>query len=163
MGLPGSGKTTAAQIICQLTGAVHIWADRERQRMFGRPTHTPLESQKLYDYLNNQTRELLSSGHDVVFDTNFNFHKDRLHLKTIADSCGASTKVIQMTTPAETARQRALDTAQAKRNGMPGQMTVATFDRIATHLEPLSEKIEVIMLSGEHLNEIEVSRAIGQA
>jgi predicted kinase len=137
VGYPGSGKTTVANHICELTGAVHIWADRERQTMFGDPSHTLVESNTLYGYLNSKTLELLKSGKSVVFDTNFNYVKDRDHLRFIAEETGASTVVIQMTTPVELARGRALHGAHAERNGMSEVMSPDTFQRIVDHFEPL--------------------------
>ena len=85
VGYPGSGKTTAANIICKLTGAEHIWADRERQKMFGRPTHSPQESAALYHRLNERTRQLLLQDKSVVFDTNFNYRRDRDHLRGLLE------------------------------------------------------------------------------
>jgi predicted kinase len=137
VGYPGSGKTTVANYICDLTSAVHLWADRERQEMFGDPAHTLTESNTLYSYLNGKTLELLKSGKSVVFDTNFNYRKDRDHLRSIAEETGSQLLIIRMTTPVELARKRALHDAHAERNGMHETMSPETFQRIVDHFEPL--------------------------
>jgi predicted kinase len=161
VGHPGSGKTTAANLICELTGAEHIWADHERQKMFGRPTHSPEESAQLYRYLNQRTRDLLATDHDVVFDTNFNYRADREHLKNIATSVGAKTAIIQMTTPEALARERALIGSHATRNRMHETMSEETFDRIVHHREPLTNEDTPILLKGEDLTRESVKKALG--
>ena len=161
VGYPGSGKTTAANIICKLTGAQHIWADRERQKMFGRPTHTFEESAKLYNELNRRTRELLKSGDSVVFDTNFNYQKDRAYLQNLAADAGARTVIIEMTTPEETARQRALAGQHAEKNGMPNVMSQDTFERIVHHRQDYAPGEHPVYLNGEDITEASVKQALG--
>src|SRR4051812_36793121 len=91
IGSPGAGKTTVAKLIAERTGAVHLWADAERHKMFGEPTHSTEESIQLYEYLNHKAAELLTNGESVVFDTNFNFYDDRQKLRELANQRGANT------------------------------------------------------------------------
>src|SRR4051812_25913295 len=97
VGYPGAGKTTIAQLISERTGAVHIWADLERKKMFGEPEHSREENAKLYEYLNRKTAELLAAGQSVIFDTNFNFRKDRDHLSRIAEDNNSEAQIIWVT------------------------------------------------------------------
>ena len=153
VGYPGAGKTTLARLIHQRTGAVHIWADQERKAMFGQPEHTPAENAKLYEYLNAKTAELLASGQSVIFDTNFNFYKDRQHLRSIAEQTGAEPIIIWVTTSPELAKQRAINDAASQDTRILGDMPPETFDRIASHLEPPREDEKVIKIDGTGIDQ----------
>lgn len=156
VGYPGAGKTTAAHLIKEKTGGVHLWADYERQRMFGVPIYTEEENNKLYAYLNNLTFDLLKSGKCVIFDTNFNFLKDRQHLRDIARAANANAFVIWINTPKELAKKRAVEQSENQRTRIYGNMSEADFDRIATHLEAPDENEDVIKIDGSRLNSQEL-------
>ncbi len=159
VGYPGSGKTTVSKIINQLTGATHIWTDWERRSMFEQPTHSATENSQLYDYLNTMAAQLLSEGKSVIFDTNFNFFKDRQHLRDIAAANGAETVVIWMTTSKTLAKKRAVQMATA-RNGYLAGMTSEQFDRIAGHLQPPAKNEKVIKIDGVKLDSSQVKRLL---
>lgn len=163
VGYPGSGKTTVAQIICGATGATHLWADRIRQEMFEEPTHSVTESMHLYTHLNDRTRELLSKGKSVVFDTNFNFRKDRDHLRQIATDSGADVKLIWMQTDRNLAKQRAVEESHGKPTRLYGNMHTDDFERIAGHLEPPTADENPVIFVGENLKKTEVLSALNIA
>jgi len=151
VGYPGSGKTTASQYIHELTGAVHLWADYERQQMFATPTHSHEENIRLYDELNERTDELLRAGKSVIFDTNFNFYKDRERMCRIAARNGVHAIVIWITTPKELARERATKHSDGRETRVWGNMPVADFNRIARNLQKPKPDEHVIELDGSHL------------
>lgn len=157
LGYPGAGKTTVAQLISEATGAVHIWSDLERHRMFDEPTHGQKESRQLYDALNQQAEKLLAEGKSVVFDTSFNHRHDRDLLRDIAARHGAETVVVWLTTPADVARQRAVH-AQVVRNGYDFSMTPEQFERIAGHLETPDKDEKTIKIGGVKLDREAISR-----
>lgn len=151
IGYPGAGKTTTAKLIAEKTGAIHLWADVERHKMFANPTHSEEESVRLYDALNAQAGEALKEGKDVVYDTNFNFYADRQKMRQIAANNNAETVLIWITTPAEVARQRAVSTEET-RNSYQVLMTDEQFDSIASKLEPPAENEKVIKIDGTALD-----------
>jgi predicted kinase len=160
VGYPGAGKTTVAKLIHDATGAVHIWSDHERLKMFAAPTHSEHESQQLYSSLNAHTDALLQAGKSVIFDTNFNHRADRDYLRSIADHYGDETVLIWVKTPAEIAKQRAVHDANL-RNGYKMVMTGEQFDAIASKLEPPTADEHPIVLDGTNLDIADAKRQLG--
>jgi predicted kinase len=136
LGYPGAGKTTTAEQIAHLTGATHLWADRVRRERFGTPTYTHQENLELYDHLNEVAAELLNAGNSVVYDTNFNFYKDRERLRRVATQHGAQTVLVWVQTPRELAETRATQAKPDERTRVLGKIPPDTFRRMANNLEP---------------------------
>lgn len=151
IGYPGAGKTAVSKIIAEKAGAVHLWADVERHKLFKRPTHTETESIELYNRLNRQAGELLAAGKSVIFDTNFNFFADRQKLRDIAAQHSAETVLIWVVVPKEVAKKRAVHT-EATRNGYLVSMTEGEFEAITAKLEPPTEDEKVIKIDGSKLD-----------
>ncbi|MEO8105162.1 MAG: AAA family ATPase [Candidatus Saccharibacteria bacterium] len=135
VGYPGAGKTSISKIIHQLTGAEHLWADHVRSEMFGRPAHSTVESQQLYDHLNHEAAQLLTAGKSVIYDTNFNFKSDREALRKVANEHNANTTLIWVTTPLNIACQRAVQQPADQSTRVLGSMTQKEFDAIVAKLE----------------------------
>ncbi|HUC90363.1 MAG TPA: ATP-binding protein [Patescibacteria group bacterium] len=152
VGYPGSGKTTISKIIHQQTGAVHIWADHERNKMFVHPKHDHDENIKLYAELNIKTRQLLHEGKSVIFDTNFNFYKDRKKLRIIAAKEGAQTVVVWVTTSIDVSRSRATEQSHNKETRVWGNMPLEHFERISCNLQPPLEGERPIKFDGTNLD-----------
>lgn len=148
LGYPGSGKTTTAKIIHELTGAVHLWADKVRRERFIDPQHTHNENIELYDHLNEVTAELLMAGNSVVFDTNFNFYKDRQKLRKIADEHNANTIVVWVRTSKEIAKERATKDAHKQHTRILGDMSAERWEKISNNLESPREGEDVIEVDG---------------
>jgi len=148
VGYPGAGKTTASQIISDLTGAVHIWADYERKAMFGTPTYSAAESRKLYDHLNKSTELLLADGQSVIFDTNFGKRKDRDKLREIAEAYHAETKLAWLRVDKVVAKHRATSLAHEQSTRLLGDMPHAKFEKLTDDLEPPQKDENPILLDG---------------
>lgn len=160
VGYPGSGKTTAARIICELTGAEHIWADRERDKMFQNPTHGQEESAKLYSVLDKKVRQLLSQGKNVVYDSNFNFRKNRDSLRQLATRENAKTTVVWITTSKNLARQRAAQESEGGETRIWGNMPLDEFERLARNLQPPLESENPLKLEGISLTKETLAKAL---
>ncbi|GAC1391778.1 MAG: hypothetical protein NVSMB46_05500 [Candidatus Saccharimonadales bacterium] len=153
LGFPGSGKTTTAQVVSSLTGAIHIWADKERQHMFTRPTHSHSENMELYEALNNQVEELLKEGKSVIFDTNFNFYEDRQKLREIANTYDVHTVILWVQTAKSLAHVRATTDAHLQSTRVLGNMGDVDFERISRKLELPRSNEECIHIDGTKVTE----------
>jgi predicted kinase len=160
VGYPGSGKTTASLLIQKLTGAEHIWADHERNTMFAPPTYSHTENVALYKALNKKAQDLLHAGKSVIFDTNFNFKKDREKLRAMATEEGAQTVLLWITTSKDIARERATKQSHGKETRVWGNMPAARFNHIAGNLQPPGPNERPIMLQGINLNEQAIAEAL---
>lgn len=161
LGYPGAGKTTTARIISDITGAEHIWADRERNKLFGRPTHEQHESQELYRRLNAETDRLLSAGRSVIFDTSFNYVKDRDYMRALAANHGAELVILWVETPKELAKARALSHEHAINNHYHETMSPEQFVRITGNLEAPRPHEQAIILDGTQLTAQYISEKLG--
>lgn len=123
--------------------------------MFSAPDHSRQESRRLYDHLNQVADRLLAKGRSVIFDTNFNFRKDRDHLRAIAAKHGAETIVVWVVTPRTIAKDRAVHARQL-RNGYAYVLPEKAFERMADHLEPPADDENVIKIDGTDIDEQQV-------
>lgn len=161
LGYPGAGKTTTARAISEVTGAAHLWADQVRRKVYGKPTYSHEENLDLYNHLNYIAGELLKAGKSVVFDTNFNYYKDRQKLRKIADEQGAKTWLVWVTTSRELARQRATDGAKEGQNTrILGDLPTDTFDRLSDELQPPKAGEQTISIDGTKVSVDYVRQAL---
>lgn len=161
LGYPGAGKTTAAKILAQLTGAIHIWADYERRQTHGKPVYSQAENDALYQQLNFRAAKLLEQKHSVIYDTAFNHQKDRVALRTLAHNLGLQTIIIWVKAPKELAKTRAQSMSDLHGTRILGaDMSDERFEELANKLEhPDSDEV-VVELDGQKLSEDYIRQAI---
>lgn len=152
VGYPGAGKTTIAKYINQKTGAHHLWADKERQRMFSIVTHSIEESKTLYAKLNQQTKQQLTQGTSVIFDTNFNYFSDRQLMRQLAAAHNAKLVIMWLTTPIAIAKSRALHQTHRDRNGYLVTMSEAEFIALTSRLETPSVDEQATKIDGAKID-----------
>lgn len=160
VGYPGAGKTTVSKLIHELTGATHLWADKIRRERFGKPTYTHQENIELYGHLNELAAELLAAKQSVIFDTNFNFFKDREKLRKIAKDHGAEAVVVWVNTDKQTARRRAVDKARLGGTRILGHMPAPDFERMAANLEPPKPEEKALEIVGENVSKNSIERLL---
>lgn len=164
LGYPGSGKTTTAKLIHNLTGAEHLWADHVRREMYKHPNYSHAENMHLYTHLNDMTDELLSEGKSVVFDTNFNFYADRQHLRSIASKHNAATEIVWVQADKAIAKQRATkDSHLHSQTRVLGNMSTDHFERITNSQEDPHDDEHVINIEGSKISESYVKSQLQQA
>jgi predicted kinase len=161
LGFPGAGKTTTSKIIHELTGAVHLWADHERREMYGTPTYSHEENLHLYSRLNDETEHLLKDGKSVIYDTNFNYQKDRDLMRAIAERAKAQTVLIWIHVPETLALERATDSSNQESTRVLGNMPPATFQHIVGQLEKPDGNERAVVLDGTKITKEYVAEQLG--
>lgn len=144
LGYPGSGKTTTAKALCQLTGAVHVWADQERAKRFVQPTHSRSETAMLYAELDKSVSEFLARGESVVYDANFNTVRTREQMHRLAATHNARTIVVWVQVPKSLAHQRATEPSEQR----VFQVAEKAFWRMARNLQPPQDDEPYITIDG---------------
>jgi predicted kinase len=147
MGYPGAGKTTAAEALAEITGAVHLSSDTMRLEVAPQPTFTPEEHDQLYAKLNQTTEELLGAGTSVIYDANLNRREHRQEKYDICQRTGAEPVLLWVQTDKTLAKERALDEKRSRL--VPRDETASEmFERIATIIEPPQDDEHAISVDG---------------
>src|SRR3989344_1358480 len=159
LGYPGSGKTTTAKIIHELTGAVHLASDKIRLELFSEPRFTPEEHEVLYRELDRRTEELLARGKDVIYDANLNQYPHRKEKYEISERTGTKTVLIWIKTQRDVSKTRATHTSRS-RLWPSGEAADKMFERLADIFEPpLTSEVHV-ELDGTKITPAYVQKAL---
>lgn len=159
LGYPGAGKTTVAKYIEQLTGAERLSSDETRVSLFGEPTFSPSEHNKLYKHLNQQTRRLLSAKKNVIYDANLNRYAHRQEKYDICKQTGATALLIWVTTDRDLSKNRATNDSR-KKYTPPDETLYSLFERIADVIEPPKATEPVVKIDGTNTSQQEVKRIL---
>lgn len=152
LGYPGAGKTTTAEVIQELTGAVHLSSDRLRAEMFQPPTFSQEEHGALYEALDQQTEKMLAEGRDVIYDANLNRYQHRQDKYNICERTGANSILVWVQTPKNVAKERAID--QTRSHLVPhGETAAEMFERIADIIEEPAAKEPYIAVDGTKVSQ----------
>lgn len=147
LGYPGAGKTTVAELLHTLTGAVHLSSDKTRLEMFANPSFSSQEHDALYQALDSQTETWLAQGKSVIYDANLNRYQHRADKYAICERTGAKAILLWVQTPKQLAKERAAHMSRlhlVPDNESPEKM----FDRIAAVIEEPTPNEPFIQLDG---------------
>lgn len=160
-GYPGAGKTTAARVIHELTGAEHLSSDALRLELFPNPTYSQEEHDTVYAELNKRTEELLRQGRSVVYDANLNRYVHRLEKYELSERTGAKPVLLWVQAPKDLARQRAV--MRGHQHLVPKDETFESmFDRVTNIIEEPREDEPVYTVSGNPLDKSAVAEIISR-
>ena len=105
-GLPGTGKSTFARALSELTGAVALESDRFRGLLFGQPVHSQRESAILFRAIRSAAAKLLSDGQAVIVDATSVSEADRWPFYTLADSVAVPLFIAALDAPVRVVEER---------------------------------------------------------
>ena len=158
-GYPGAGKTSAAKIIHELTGAEHLSSDEIRLELFPKPTYTQEEHDSVYATLNKKTEELLRAGKSVIYDANLNRYKHRLEKYDMCERTDAKPVLLWVQAPRELARDRAV--MRGHHHLVPEDETFESmFERVTSVIEEPREDEPLYTVSGDPLDKSAVAELI---
>jgi hypothetical protein len=142
-GLPGSGKSFAAQRLLQQQGAICLRSDVERKRLFGlRPlqasrasgidAYTQDATRRTYERLMTLARAALRAGYPVVVDAAFLRFEERQQALAVARELDVPFSIVACKAPLPVLRER----LQARR-GDPSEADAGVLERLRLTAEPL--------------------------
>ncbi len=156
LGLPGSGKTTAAKEIADITGAVHLSSDSFRLSLFEKPTFSQSEHDSLYKMLDYMCELLLQSGTSVVYDANLNRYSHRSEKYLLAKNTKSNVRLFWLQVHRDMAKQRRIDTQHP--DLVPSfENAHDMFERIAEIFEPPQKDESCTLLDGTKITRQYVS------
>ncbi len=159
MGLPGSGKTTLAKQIQNITKAVRLSSDEHRLLIFPEPTFSQKEHDNLYGILDHNVEHLLDSEHDVIYDANLNRLKHRQEKYALAKEHGADVVLWWVRTDIELAKNRRI--SEQNHTLIPDDETAEQlFDRISDLIEEPSENEPHITVDGTKITQSYIKKLI---
>lgn len=162
LGYPGAGKTTAAEIVSELTGAVKLSSDQLRIHMFKQPKFTQTEHDAVYGALDYLAELLLTQDISVIYDANLNRHHHRQEKYDICERTGAKALILWVRTDKTLAKKRATGQAHtdpARR--IYGNLAGHVFDRLATEIEPPHSDEQHTVINGTDMNKDIVRDQLG--
>jgi hypothetical protein len=160
MGLPGAGKTTVAKEIESITKAVRLSSDEARLMIWPEPDFTESEHSQLYDYLNEQTENLLAAGKDVIYDANLNRREHRQEKYDLAKKVGADVVLCWVKTPEEIALERRITEAHHHKLVPKHEDAKSMFKRIASVIEEPGNSEPYIAFDGTKITKQYVARQL---
>lgn len=152
IGYPGAGKTTTAEMISEITGAIRLSSDEVRFKLFPNPTFSQAEHDVVYRTLDAFTEKLLSDNVSVIYDANLNRLSHRQEKYDICERTGATAVALWLRTPRRLAKERAIH--ESRSHFAPKDETLGSmFERITEVFEPPIPEEHALELDGTALNE----------
>ena len=162
LGFPGAGKTTVAEHIHELTGAVHLSSDKIRLELFPDPQFTEEEHASLYKQIDERTEQLLREGKSVIYDANLNRYIHRKEKYDICARTNARAQLVWVQTDTELSKQRATVLGVNDPARRPfGNLDATVFDRLAGQIELPREDENPLIINGHEVTRETIAKALG--
>jgi len=149
-GLPGSGKTTFAQIALERLQAIRLRSDVERKRLFGLGSladsraNTGIDlygnevTQRTYERLHMLARELLVAGYTVIVDAAFLKQAERDYFRQLAKELSVPFAVASVQAGNATLHARITQRHMAANDA--SEADIAVLEKLQHEQQPLSLK-----------------------
>lgn len=147
-GLPGSGKSTFAQIALQRLQAIRLRSDVERKRLYGLGSladshalgcvdlYSAEVTQRTYARLNELAKGLLLAGYSVIVDAAFITRNERAQFYQLAQELSVPFAIAAVSASRETLRGRIRQRQQAAND--PSEADVTVMEKLMLSYDPLT-------------------------
>jgi len=105
-GLPGTGKSYFSRKLGERLPCAIVESDAVRRRLFGSPTYSASESQRVFAACHSLVDSLLRRGTCVVFDATNIVEQHRQPLYAIAERRSVKLIMVEVEAPREVVRER---------------------------------------------------------
>lgn len=143
-GPSASGKSTLSQQLVDHLGLIRIRSDVERKRMFnirpdshhknGAALYSKKTSFKVYRKLLDLSAMLIDAGYSVIVDAAFLAEDQRSPFQQLAESCGISYHILEITAASDVLRRRIIE-----RKNDVSDADVAILEQQLANWQPLHE------------------------
>lgn len=137
VGLPGTGKSYVAEAIRARRPVEVVRTDEVRKALFHPPTYSPGESGFVYQTCYQIIRDLLSEGHDVVFDGTNTSESGRRTAYQVAEEVGARLLIVVTEAPPEVVEARLTQRASGRGTAFQSDAGWPIYERMASTSEPV--------------------------
>jgi len=148
-GLPGSGKTTFAQLALERLQAIRLRSDVERKRLFGLGSladsrasrgidlYSPEITQRTYARLQQLARELLRAGYTVIVDAAFLKQAERAQFLRLAEEMSVPFVIASIQAGNDSLRVRIIQRHATANDA--SEADLAVLEKLRHTHEPLSQ------------------------
>lgn len=158
-GLPGSGKSSFAQLVVQDIGTIRLRSDVERKRLFGltalenshaggHDIYSAAATHATYARLLDAARNLLRAGFTVIVDAAFLRHDERVNFQRMAQEMRVPFIIVSLCADDATLRDRILQ--RQKQGNDASEADLAVLEKLRGVQEELSaqEQSYALTLNG---------------
>jgi aminoglycoside phosphotransferase family enzyme/predicted kinase len=147
-GLPGSGKSTFAQMALERLQAIRLRSDVERKRLYGLgpladsyalagvDLYSAGVTQRTYARLDALARELLLAGYPVIVDAAFITQNERAQFRLLAEQLSVPYVIASVYASRETLHARIVQRQRAANDA--SEADIAVMEKLMQSHEPLS-------------------------
>jgi hypothetical protein len=147
-GLPGSGKSTFAQMVLQRLQAIRLRSDVERKRLYGLGSladshaiggidlYSAEVTRRTYALLNGLARELLLAGYPVIVDAAFITLDERTQFRQLAEELSVPFVIAAVYASKKTLRERIMQRQHAANDA--SEADIAVMEKLMLSHDPLT-------------------------
>lgn len=147
VGLPGSGKSTAAEELRARTGCVVLESDALRRLLVRQPRYSALESRRLFEAIHEAIAALLAKGASVVLDATNVAESERAPLYKIAEQANARLVLVRVTASDRVIRRRL--TRRIENGGGASAADEGVYERMRERVEEIQRPYYLVDTSKE--------------